>query len=160
MHDRERGVTLVEMIAVVAIIGLIAAITFPAIGSGLESVRITAAANSVVSFLNAGLNRAERNQQPLEIVVSVADNNIAMHAPDPKPYSRTMQMPEGVTIVRIHPPMANGAEEPARPFFLYPGGTVPRIGIELANRRGVRRIVRVDPITGVPRVEIPVDQEK
>jgi prepilin-type N-terminal cleavage/methylation domain-containing protein len=159
MRRSERGVTLIEMIAVVAIIGLIAAITFPSIGSGLESVRMTAAANSVVAFLNAGLNRAERNQQPLEIVVSIAGNNIAMQAPDPKPYARSMQMPEGVTIVRVHPPMQNGAEEAARAFFVHPGGTVPRIGIELANRRGVRRIVRVDPITGIPRVEPVPEQE-
>jgi len=34
-----------------------------------------------------------------------------------------------------------------------PGATVPGIGIQIANRRGTRRIVRLDPMTGFPRVE-------
>jgi hypothetical protein len=34
-----------------------------------------------------------------------------------------------------------------------PGATMPGIGIQLANRRGTRRIVRLDTMTGFPRVE-------
>jgi hypothetical protein len=34
-----------------------------------------------------------------------------------------------------------------------PGGAVPGIGIQFANRHGGRRIVRLDPMTGYPRVE-------
>ena len=51
-------------------------------------------------------------------------------------------------------PEAIGAD-PALPrtFFVYPGGTAPRIGVELRDRRGSRRFVRVDPITGVPVIE-------
>jgi hypothetical protein len=30
---------------------------------------------------------------------------------------------------------------------------VPRIGIEIANRKGTRRMVRVNPMTGVPEVQ-------
>ena len=43
-------------------------------------------------------------------------------------------------------------------FMLYPGGAPPRFGIPLINRRNVERIVRVDPITGVPRVEHALSQ--
>jgi hypothetical protein len=39
--------------------------------------------------------------------------------------------------------------------MVYPGGAVPRVGVEIVNARGVHRIVRVDPITGVPRIEQP-----
>lgn len=48
-----------------------------------------------------------------------------------------------------------GIPNALRTFILYPGGTVPGFGIELINRRKVQRIVRVDPITGVPHVERP-----
>ena len=43
-------------------------------------------------------------------------------------------------------------EDPDAPrtFLLYPGGTVPRFGVQLMNARNVERVVRVDPITGVP----------
>jgi hypothetical protein len=39
-----------------------------------------------------------------------------------------------------------------------PGASVPGIGIQIANQRGKRRIVRLDPMTGFPRVE-SVDKE-
>jgi prepilin-type N-terminal cleavage/methylation domain-containing protein len=149
---RQRGVTLVEMMAVVAIIGLIAAISFPAVGAGLESVRLLSASDSIVAFLNAGMNRTERRQEPVEITISVADSALRMRSMDPG-FTRSLGMPDGVTIVRIHPVPPDGSEERARIFYLFPAGAIPRIGVEIANRRGARRIVRVDPTTGVAQIE-------
>jgi hypothetical protein len=63
-------------------------------------------------------------------------------------------MPEGVSIVQVLPALPENPDGP-RMFFLYPGGTVPPFGVELINRRNVQRVVRVDPITGVPHVEAP-----
>jgi hypothetical protein len=34
-----------------------------------------------------------------------------------------------------------------------PGGTAPGIGVQLVNRHGAHRLVRLDPMTGFPRVE-------
>jgi len=66
-------------------------------------------------------------------------------------------MPTGVTIENILPPLPLETEA-ERSFLLYPGGAAPRIGIEIVNRRGSRRTVRVDPLTGVPQVEQPDNQ--
>jgi hypothetical protein len=41
----------------------------------------------------------------------------------------------------------------ARRLILMPGASVPGIGIQIANQRGTRRIVRLDPMTGFPHVE-------
>jgi hypothetical protein len=41
-----------------------------------------------------------------------------------------------------------------RQFLIYPGGTVPAIGIEIATAAGHRRTVSVDPITGMARSEV------
>jgi prepilin-type N-terminal cleavage/methylation domain-containing protein len=149
----ERGVTLIEMMVVVALISIMIGISFPAVTSGIDSMRLKAATNSVVSFLDAGLSRAERRQQAIEIIISQQDQSIEMQSTEPG-FTRRLQMPEGVSIVQIFPPLPENVEGP-RTFFLYPSGTVPPLGVQLVNRRNVQRIVRVDPITGVPHVETP-----
>ena len=149
----EAGVTLIEMMVVVALISLMVGISFPAITSGIDSMRLKAATNSVVSFLNSGLSRAERRQQVIEITISKPDNSIEMQSSEPG-FARKMQMPEGVSIVQVLPALPENPDA-ARTFFLYPGGTVPPLGVQLINRRNVQRVVRVDPITGVPRIEAP-----
>ncbi len=147
----EAGVTLIEMLVVAALVGIMAAISFPAATAGLDGLRLNSASDSIVSFLNAGLNRAERRQQVVEISVSPAERALSMRSTEPG-FARRLVLPDGVSIVAIHPDIVAEASV-ARRFLLYPGGTVPRIGIEIANRRLDRRVVRVDPITGVPLIE-------
>jgi len=147
----DSGVTLVELVVVVALISVIVGISFPAINSGVDSLRLNAATNSVVSFFNTGLSRAERRQQVVEITISKPENTLSMRSTDPG-FSRRLEMPEGVSITHVLPELPQNPDAP-RSFFLYPGGTVPRFGVALINRRNVEKIVQVDPMTGVPQVQ-------
>ena len=81
--DSRAGVTLIEMVVVVGIISLIVGIAFPAVTSGIDSLRLNAATNSVVSFVNSGLNRAERRQQVVEITISKSENALSMRSTEP-----------------------------------------------------------------------------
>ncbi|HTA70967.1 MAG TPA: prepilin-type N-terminal cleavage/methylation domain-containing protein [Bryobacteraceae bacterium] len=147
----DSGVTLVELVVVVALISVIVGISFPAINSGVDSLRLNAATNSVVSFFNTGLSRAERRQQVVEITISKPENTLSMRSTDPG-FSRRLEMPEGVSITHVLPELPQNPDA-SRSFFLYPGGTVPRFGVALINRRNVEKIVQVDPMTGVPQVQ-------
>jgi prepilin-type N-terminal cleavage/methylation domain-containing protein len=151
MHCRRRGVTLLEMLIVLALIGLLAGISFPSISSGVDTLRLSSAGSSLVSFLNGALNRAERRQQAVEISIDLRENTVVSRSTEPG-YERKLEMPAGVRIASVLPPPMVESDEPRR-FVVYPGGAVPRLGVELVNSRGARRIVRVDPITGVPQVE-------
>lgn len=135
----KRGVTLIEMLMVVAIMGLIAGLTLPSVSSGLDSIRLRTAADSVASFLSAAANRAERRQQVMEVILTPKENRIELFSTEPG-YTRKLDMPVGITMA---------GDEPRR-FVLMPGGTVPRVGVELSNKRGGHRLVRIDPVTGVP----------
>jgi len=146
-----QGVTLIEMLIVVALIGLLAGITFPAVSSGLDSLRLTSASDSLVNFLNAALNRAERRQQAVEVTISKAENALWLRSTEPG-FVRKLELPDGIAIVSVLPRLPQPEEGP-RQFFLYPGGALPRLGVEIVNRRGDHRIVSVDPITGVPRIQ-------
>jgi type II secretory pathway pseudopilin PulG len=149
-------VTLIEMMIVVGLIALIAGVTFPAFSAGIDTLRLNQAANGVVSFFNDALNRAERRGQAVAITVIKAQNTLVMRSAEPG-FEKKYELPQGVSIVEVLPETEMG-EDGTRQFLLYPGGAVPRVGIEIANQRNVRRTVRVDPITGVPQVERAEDK--
>jgi len=147
-----RGVTLVEMLIVVSIIGLIVAVSFPAFSAGIDSVRMSSATGMVSSFLNSAVNRAERRQQAVELIVTPKENLLTMYTNEPG-FERKLRMPDGISIQAVLPAFDDEAPDSPRQLVLLPGSTAPGIGILLANQHGSRRIVRLDPMTGFPRIE-------
>lgn len=143
-NSRSLGVTLIELMVVLAIIGLIVGVTLPAATNGLSSVRLKGASSDVSSFLNSALNRAERHEQVMEIIVYPKQRKLQLDSTEPG-YSRTLEMPAGVEIA---------GESPVR-ILLMPGSAPPRVVIDLFNDRGMHRIVKLDPVTGVPEVVVP-----
>ena len=151
-----RGVTLMEMMVVMAIIGLITAISAPSIGAGLDSVRMATASDSIAAFLNAAVNHAERRQQPVELIISQKESRLTAWSNEAG-FTRELRLPDGILIEAVLPRIPDDAEG-VRRLVLMPGATVPGIGIQFANRRGARRIVRLDPMTGFPHVENVITQ--
>jgi prepilin-type N-terminal cleavage/methylation domain-containing protein len=149
-----RGVTLIEMLIVVALVGLLASLTYPSVASGIDSLRLNSAAESIASFLNAGLNHAERRRVPVMVEVSKDDNALRLSSTEPG-WVRKLELTEGVSVEGVEPapPAPPEFENRLFRFLLYPGGSPPRIAVTIVNRRGSRRIVRVDPVTGVPEIE-------
>jgi prepilin-type N-terminal cleavage/methylation domain-containing protein len=147
------GVTLVEMMIVVAIAGAMVSLVLPTFSNGLENLRLSQASDSVAAFINGALNRAERRQQAIEIIITPRENLILLRSADAT-FSRQLELPDGIKIAGTLP-KPTGDPADARGFLVLPGATPPRIGVQLVNRRGRQSIVSVDPITGVPRIERP-----
>ena len=147
------GVTLIEMVVVVTVIGLIVAVVAPSMAAGLDSVRMASASDSVATFLNGAVNRAERRQQAVELRIAPQENALGARSADSS-FAAVMSLPDSIAIASIEPPVVNpeGQNQPRR-FLLYPGGTLPRIAVELVTKEGRKRRVEVDPITGLPRSE-------
>ena len=150
-----RGVTLIELLIVVTIMGVVAGLSFSTAAAGLDSLRLRSASGQVLSFLEIALDRAERRQQVVELVISPAENALRALSGDAS-FDRTLVVPEPVRIVTVEPPLVNaqGPEEQRR-FLLYPGGTLPRIAIDLITKDGRKRQVLVDPVTGFAHAEAP-----
>jgi prepilin-type N-terminal cleavage/methylation domain-containing protein len=149
----ECGVTLIEMLIVVGIAGAMAMVALPAFSNGLDNMRLSQAADSTAAFLNGALNRVERRQQVMEITVSMRENLMLLRSADGA-FARKLEMPDGVRVDSVLPQTpANSGE--LRHIMLFPGSSALRIGVQLVNRRGGRRIVSIDPITGVPKIERP-----
>jgi len=147
-----RGITLLEMLVVMCIVGLIVGVAMPSISAGLDSVRLATATSSVSGFLNAAVTRVERRRQPIEVVILPQENRIAIYSNEPG-FTRDLIMPDGVTIERVLPEEISGDAGRERRILLLPGSTTPAMGVQLANRHGTRRIVRLDPMTGFPHVD-------
>jgi prepilin-type N-terminal cleavage/methylation domain-containing protein len=139
---RTQGITLIELMVVVAIIALLVGETLPAATNGLSSIHLRGAASDVAAFLNSALNRAERHEQTVEIIVYPKQSRLELDSSEPG-YTRTLQLREGIQIA---------GDNPIR-VLLLPGSAPPRIALDLFNDRGTHRIVRLDPVTGVPQIQ-------
>lgn len=129
---------------VLAIISLIVGVSLPALTNGLSSIRLKGASENVATFITSALNRAERHEQMMEIIVYPKDGKLELDSSEPG-YIRTLNMPPGVSIA---------GDSPVR-ILLMPGSAPPRVAINLINDKGARRIVSLDPVTGVPEVVTP-----
>ena len=142
--NSRRGITLIELLVVMAIIGLLVGVSLPATSNGLSSIRLRGAASDVSTFLMSALNRAERHEQTMEIIVYPKEGKLELDSTEPG-YARTLAMPPGVAIA---------GDAPVR-ILLMPGSAPPRVAIDLFNEKGNHRIVKLDPVTGVPEVAVP-----
>ncbi len=103
----DAGVTLVEMMIVVAIVGLLAAISYPSAAAGIDSLRLRSASNEVVTFLNAALEQASRHQQVVELRISPKENAMAARSAD-STFVRSAAIAEPVRILSVQPVLENG----------------------------------------------------
>ncbi len=154
------------MLIVVAILGVAASIVYPGLLSGLDALRLTRSANAVADLMTGAVQRVERRQTVVEIAILPAESVIQLNSPG-RAFQRELKLEDGVTIREVHPRLPGAPGElrvaeatEARRFLLLPAAAPPRFGIELQNARGGRRLVRLDPVTGVARVEAPAEQEE
>jgi prepilin-type N-terminal cleavage/methylation domain-containing protein len=143
-RDRRRGVTLIELLVTLAIISLLVGVSLPSVANGLTGIRLKSAASDVAVFLTGALNRAERHEQTMEIIVYPKENKLVLVSTEPG-YAKTLEMPAGIHIT---------GDNPMR-ILLMPGSAPPRVAIDLFTDHGSHRIVKLDPVTGVPEVVIP-----
>ena len=122
----QSGVTLIEMLIVVALISLFAGLMFPSVTSGIDSLRLQQASDAISGFINTGLNRAERKQVTIEITIDRSQNAMTMYSTETG-FAKRLELPDGVRIVDILPPEPANPNAPRR-FLLYPGGAPPRFG--------------------------------
>jgi hypothetical protein len=143
------------------IIAVLTAVTYPTAIAGLDSLRLRSAADRVMNLLNLALDRADRVQQVIEIRVSPQENAISARSMDLS-LNRTLELEVPVHIASVGPAEPSQAVDAApadsadgapldaqRRFLLYPGGTPPRITIELETKEGRKRRIFVDPVTGM-----------
>lgn len=127
-----------------ALAGMIMAISFPSITSGLDGVRLQGSARRVAAFVNTARGRVERYQIPVEVVVEA--RRLQASSADGQ-WEKTLDLADGVEIPAAEP------EDNSRRFVLLPGVPPPRVKVPLRTSRGRSLSVELNPLTGVPQIE-------
>ncbi|HEY4363322.1 MAG TPA: prepilin-type N-terminal cleavage/methylation domain-containing protein [Bryobacteraceae bacterium] len=151
INKSEAGVTLLELLVVVVLIAIVAGLTYPSAAAGLDSLRLRSASDKVVAFLNTALERADRRQQVIELRIAPGEGALSARSADAS-FERTLELPDFIHIVSVQPALVADSGEQRR-FLMYPGGTAPRLVIELESKDGRKRRVIVDPLTAMPHAE-------
>jgi prepilin-type N-terminal cleavage/methylation domain-containing protein len=151
----QAGVTLIEMLIVMTIVGVLVGVSYPGIASGLDSVRMRAATDSVATFLIQARTRMDRSQDGVLLTLDKSAGKLEIRGSQPA-LAKELVLEEGISILRIHPEPP-GDPVPVRHVVLTPGAPFPAFAIELLNRRGQRRLIRMDPLSSVPIVETPLE---
>ncbi len=152
LSPSDAGVTLIEMLIVMVLIALIAGMAAPSVSAGLDSLRLRSTSDAIIGFLNTALARADTRQQVVEILISPAEGKLTAISSD-QGFYRVLEIASPIKILSVQPaPMVEGdGENQTRRFLVYPGGSVPKIAVEIGDSRGRKRLVSIDPITGVPQ---------
>ncbi len=115
----ESGITLIELLLVLTIVSLLAGIGYPSLSSGIDALRMRTATDSLAAFLNAGMTRVERLQQPVEISFATGGRRLEMRGVQPR-ILEALDLPEGVTLSDFAPALATA--EPGAPISGAPTG--------------------------------------
>ncbi len=146
---------MLELLIVSAIAAAMVSMVLPTFTRGISEFHLSQASDSAAAFLNIALSRVERRQMVMELTVSPRENLVLLRSADGT-YAKKLDLPDGVRVEAVLPRLPQDSNA-ARRFLLLPGAAPPRLGLQLLNDRGQRRVVRLDPITGVPAIERPAN---
>ena len=133
-----RGVTLLEALVAITLVGLAAAISFPAASAGVDAVRVRAAADEAKTFLLATQRFADRHRQAVLLGIDPTLGRMTAHSADGK-WTRSLALD---TRLRI--------EVPDRIFetVVQPGAALPPLSLALIAESGQRSGFRVGGLLG------------
>ena len=154
---QQRGVTLLELIVVVAIASVLLAVVFPSVGAGLRTLELRSAAQRVAASARYARDQAVHRQRFYELEIDAEAGTVTVMDFEGES-RRSFELPATVRIEKILPEeegLTRFATREGRPrrFLFSPDGNAPAFEIVLANERR-QAAVRSNPLTGLARVEL------
>ncbi len=145
------GFNLLEIILVVFIIGLVMAVSFPALMRGNSTFKLQATGRDVLSAMRYAREKAISEQMEMLLVVDREAGKIIL-ADENGGGERTLQLPEEVRIQRM---MLWGQEvqQASMAIRFLPNGSSESGELLLASKKGVLIRIVTDPITGSARLQ-------
>jgi general secretion pathway protein H len=147
----DTGFNLLELILAVFLIGLVMAVSFPALMNGNSTFRLQATGRDVLSTMRYAREKAISEQMEMLLVVDRAAQKLLL-TDDSGSGDRTLQLPQEVKIQRM---MLWGQEirEESMMIRFLPNGSSESGELLLESNRGSMVRIFIDPITGSAKLQ-------
>jgi len=146
------GLTLIEVVVVLAILAVAAAFVLPAVGRGTQSLRLRSEAGRVAALLREARQQAVTHRRATRVSLDRARSTVVLTADDPEQPLRQLAVPAGLRLsvaagkdsLTFSPRGAHagdpvGARGAGRPAARDPGGCRERAGHGPGGGRDVSR---------------------
>lgn len=141
-----RGYTLIETAVVLLVLALAAGLAAPAIGRGLDAIRLRAEVAGVASFLRAARERAIAQHRALQVEIEGEGRALVIRSGDADP---ARDGDRERLVRRLSPLVRLEADPPqARTVTFFAHGLSSGGRFRLAAPPAAGYVVTVDPLTG------------
>ena len=154
-----QGVTLLELLVVVALASILLALVFPSVGAGLRTLELRSAAQRLAASARYARDQAIHRQRFYELEIDAAAGTVSVGDLE-HTARRSFELPASVRVERISPEEANGplplvsgpqGGSSRRRLLFSPDGYTAAFEIVLGNER--RQVaITSNPLTGFPKV--------
>lgn len=134
------GVTLVEMLVVMTLIGLMVSIAYPTVTGGLSGIRLRGAIGNAQAFFLQAKQYADRQQQVVQLTVDPEANHLRVLSATGD-WVETLDFKDGVAV--------SGLKD-SHSVILFPGSPAPAFELLLAVGEDEQLGIRVNVLTGLP----------
>lgn len=146
---REDGVTLLELLVVLAILSLALSLVVPRLGRWTDNWKLRSAAQHVAQMLTYAHTRALYEHQIYFVQIHPSENRVRLFGVA-SGFTREYVLPAGVHLEKEE----NAAPVSAIDLVFPPSGTVEERTLGLTNGQGSRARIHLNFLLGTPRVEI------
>jgi general secretion pathway protein H len=146
-----KGYTLVELLVVLALIGVAVALVVPLTQHSYAGLRLRMAASSVTSLLQQARSHARYKGRTELIIFTVASRSskLLLVGEDAKPVN-SVTLPTGI-VLRLQLESGEWADRPA-PLHFFPNGTSESALIDLRDDNGRHLQLELSPLIARARV--------
>lgn len=147
-HRRSRGFSLLEIVVVLVLFGLAAAVILPSFSGGFKSLEMETAARDLVTRMKQSRSEAIAKQEVLRIVLKPGTGDEVSAYVLTNAYEeeiKTFELPKDISFEL-------GEELKQATVSFYPNGRSSGGEFALRNKQGKRLTVEVDSVTGYGRV--------
>ena len=158
---RRNGFSLLELIVVLILISLSAALVIPSLSRFSSTIELKAAAKKVSGILRYGRSEAVNKGQIYQVLLDSESRQVSLQSvgeDDPeekkegKQYKKTYSLPEGIQIVESDiPPPQCASDLPTIEFYPNGGSNGGIFFLNSADQRGYK--IMVDFLTGIVKIE-------